>query len=225
MRIIIALVLFSWLMPCKAQSPFKYQIRLNVINLPDFYYAGATRFGIETLHRKYNWGADYLAFNMSNETRTIYSKDSFYRRRLDKQLEWIGGLGINVMRTFSLKNNCNQLVVGVQGFVGMQIQTNEIYEGYLDTSPYSNPLRYTPPTYAWQGNNAYNPRIENHGSKLVLGITPFVRFQLFLSKRFTINPELMLPVYFRNQIGGDIRAEFTPGFNFCVGYRLKKRDK
>lgn len=205
----------------RAQPPFKTQVRLNVISLPDFYYAGAIRFGVETLNRRYNWGIDYLAFTMADQIKSTYSRDSFFRCYTDNKREWIGGFGINCMSTYKFKNNCNQLVAGIQGFIGWQVQTNTITNALLDTPAYRNPSVYTPPAYGWQITQQ-DPVVIAHGEKLVLGITPFIRFQLMLSKRFTFNPELMLPVYFRNQIGGDMTAEFTPGFNFCVGYRFRR---
>jgi hypothetical protein len=202
-----------------AQSPLTYQLRLNVIPIKDFAYAGAGRIGIETTNRKYNIGVDLMTFRVDQHSATTYTLDSVFRRTRTTTNVNAQGLAFNVSRAYRFKNNNNKWISGVQVFAGASRQINTEYKEIFDTtySKYSSP-HWVNPTFNQLGD------YRRHGPKLNFAVSIFARLQLEINRRFTFTPELQLPLTIDNRIGGDVILDLFPGFNFCLGYRFGKEN-
>jgi hypothetical protein len=208
---------------CTVQAQFKYQVRVNVIPIQDFYYAGGSRIGIETTHKKYNVGLDWLGYKVDEESNELYAKDSLFRRTRLREQIFASGAAINLSRSFAFKRNRNKWVVGSQFFIGANKQRNysqrQVYDsihGFVPRWPSHNN------GYQWWDIDTEEKEIR-HGAKLSLAFSLFLRMQLAINKHFTFSPEFQLPFFINNMIGGQRGFEMVPGFNFCLGYHFCKQ--
>lgn len=221
-KLLLSIIILSGL-KSYGQSDFKYQARVNILPIQNFYYASAHRLGIETTTGKWNFGLDVLTYNAPGYVmKDYYYQDSIYlaRNTVDKSIV-VAGLALNVIRAVKFRNNNNRFLFGLQGFVGGNVQTDRCYTEIYNPSHATIPGYSGGSEYGWQKNSSSYVE-EKHGVKTTLGITPFVRLELAINKRFTFTPEYMMPFIFMNNIGGGTTTDFNQGFNFCLGYKFGK---
>lgn len=200
-----------------AQPALKYQLRLNMIPVKSFAFAGAARIGLETVNRKYNRGMDLMSFWVDAQSSIVYTRDSFFRRSTTNTGITARGLAFNIFRSYEFKNNNNRWIFGAQFFTGISRQVSTIYREVFDTT--SN--KYSGPHWVSAHFNQLT-EYQKHGPKLYLAASIFARLQLEINRRFTFTPELQFPVTIYNAIGGNTVLDLLPGFNFCLGYRFGK---
>ena len=225
MKNICLLFAFCLVSEINAQETFKLQLKLNVIPFEKFYYSGGARLGIETLHRKYNYGIHFVAFHLDEENKETFRQDSLFYRTKFRETNYIKGLAASIMRSFPFRYNRNKLLVGIQGFVGADRKIDYSQRFVYDTTIYHLPnghrFRFD---NGWRTLDQYEVK-ESHGPKLSLVFSAFLRLELAVTKRFTFSPELQFPFMVHNQIGGQIFTDANPGFNFCLGYKFIRNKK
>ncbi len=206
-----------------AQNEFAYQLRVNVIPLPSFQYAGAYRIGIESVSRKVNFGLDFVNYTVRNSTSSVYYRDSsfFYRRDISRRI-FSNGLALNISRAINFKSNRNRLILGFQAYVGMNRLMTSNTDHVFDTLYPGSRNSQVPAGYEGISITSGKTNYIGHGPKASFGFTPFIRLELAINKRFTFSPELQMPLILSNETGGSFSAGFMQGFNFCLGYKFLK---
>ncbi len=223
MRNICLLFIMYLVQDAYAQQEYKLQVRINAVPIPGFYYSGASRIGIETIHRKYNFGLHTISFHLAEKNSEGFRQDSvFYRTRLSEE-RFVSGYALSILRGFPLKFNKNKLVVGTQFFIGSNRQRNTIRNDAYDSTSYR-----LPNGMLYRNDGGWKPvssREENHGPKLSMVFSAFFRLELAITKHFTFSPELQFPFVVHNRIGGLTDTEQNIGFNFCLAYKFIKYKK
>jgi len=204
-----------------SRKVYQYQVSTNLFLSPSHTYTGGLYLGLETNHKKTNYGIGITNYTVSNSLNNqYYTKDSVIYKDVSNNWRRSGGLTFNINRSLTLDQYKHRLVYGLQFYAGVnRIRTIKQTE-YYDTVYLRNVNSNISWDYGWRSvNNSLE--VEQTDMKLSFGAALLVRLELNVTDRITFSPGLTLPFIAHNESGGR-SFNVDPGFYFHLGYRFGK---
>jgi hypothetical protein len=204
-----------------SKKSYKYQVSTNLFLSPSHTYTGGLYLGLETNHKKTNYGIGITNYTVSNSTNNrYYTKDSVIFKDVSSNWRWSSGLTLNINRSLTLDQYKHRLVYGLQFYTGINRTRTIKHTEYYDTVYLSNVNSNVSWDYGWRSLKL-SPDVSQTGMKLSFGAALMVRLELNVTDRFTFSPGLIMPFIAHNESGGR-SLNVDPGFNFHLGYRFGK---
>lgn len=202
-----------------SRKAYKYQVSSNLFLSPSHTYTGGLYLGLETNHKKTNYGIGITNYTVSNSLNNrYYTKDSVIFKDVSSNWRWSSGLTFNINRSLTLNQYKHRIVYGLQLFSGFNRIRTIRHTEYYDTVYLHNANNNVLWDYGWRSLN--KPlQVEQTGMKLSFGAALMVRLELNVTDRITFSPGLLMPFIAHNESGGR-SLNVDPGFNFHLGYRF-----